>query len=70
MKAMKWILVALFAVSMSGCVAWTAAPSTGKKAFVVKGNIFKTDMYHCDATSGQPGLVDLLSHLLAQSGPF
>ncbi|MBN2718085.1 MAG: hypothetical protein JXX14_19725 [Deltaproteobacteria bacterium] len=52
----KGVLVILAAAFMflPGCIASNAAVSQGKTAYVVKGHVFGTKMYHCDATSGTP----------------
>ncbi|MBN2343253.1 MAG: hypothetical protein JXX29_23050 [Deltaproteobacteria bacterium] len=54
---MRWLSILLLFVSLmflGGCVARNASVATGQKAYVVKGNMFGTKMYHCDASSGTP----------------
>ena len=52
----KGVIVILAAAFMflPGCIANNAAVSQGKTAYVVKGHLFGTKMYHCDASSGSP----------------
>jgi hypothetical protein len=52
---MKQIIVGLvLASSATGCIAVTATPAVHKKAYVVKGNMFGTSFWNCDASSGTP----------------
>jgi hypothetical protein len=55
---MKKSMVALAAMLASpwlgGCVGTTATPAQHGKAYVVLGSLFSSNMYHCDATDGEP----------------
>lgn len=54
MKILRCIILVAALFSAVGCLGSVEAASTGKKAFIQKGSVFGTDMYHCDATSGTP----------------
>lgn len=50
MKAgLSLILLSVLAIGATGCLARTAVVSTEKKAFVVKGNLFGSNMFSCKA---------------------
>ena len=63
----KGVLVLLAAAFMflPGCFGGNMAVSQGKKAYIMKGNIFKSKMYHCDATSGTPVCTEVMEQELA-----
>ncbi len=50
------ILSALAALALAGlgCMGGTIVRGQQGKAYVVKGNIFGTSMWNCDATAGKP----------------
>lgn len=43
------ILLAAVTICTTGCLARTAVVSTEKKAYIVKGNLFGSNMFHCTA---------------------
>lgn len=50
MKAgLSLILLSIMLAGTTGCLAKTAIVSTEKKAYVVKGSLFGSNMYHCTA---------------------
>lgn len=48
------------AVFLSGCVGQTATPASQGRAYVVLGSYFGTDVYYCEADSGQPECWEVL----------
>lgn len=68
MKKMKCLMFAAVFMLLTGCVASNAAVSTGKTAYVVKGNMFGTQMYHCDASTGTPVCTAVVERPLAGGG--
>ncbi len=47
--ALSLILLGVISVGATGCLARTAVVSTEKKAYIVKGNLFGSNMFHCKA---------------------
>ena len=68
MKKGVFVLLAVTFMFLPGCVAKNAAVSQGKTAYVAKGNLFGTKMYHCDATSGTPVCTQVTERPLAKGG--
>lgn len=54
MKVAAFIVMGVLAFSATGCLARTAVVSTEKTAYVVKGSLFGSSMYHCKADGGKP----------------
>ena len=54
MRTLFLLAIATLALGSSGCVAATAVESVQGKAFVVKGTVFGTSLWNCDATGPQP----------------
>lgn len=50
----KVLLIVAAAAMLSGCMSQAAVISKEGKAYVVKGHVFGTKMYVCDATDGNP----------------
>ena len=54
---MKWLKVAAIlvaAVALAGCVSVTEVKSTNGHAYVKHGNMFGTNMLHCNSNNGDP----------------
>ena len=50
----------VFVVALTGCGAATLVTSDEKKAYVVEGNIFSSDVYHCTAdANGNPRCIQV-----------
>lgn len=47
--ALSLILLSALAIGSTGCLARTAVVSVEKKAYIVKGNLFGSNMFHCTA---------------------
>jgi uncharacterized membrane protein YjgN (DUF898 family) len=47
--ALSLILLSVIAVGATGCLARPIVVSTEKKAYIVKGNLFGSRMFHCKA---------------------
>ncbi|MEZ4300876.1 MAG: hypothetical protein R3B70_38435 [Polyangiaceae bacterium] len=47
--ALSLVLLSVVAVGSVGCLAKAAVVSTEKNAYVVKGNLFGSNMFHCKA---------------------
>jgi hypothetical protein len=54
MKIVAFAILAVVAISTTGCVSSGLVLSTEKKAFVTKGSIFGTSVYHCKADGAKP----------------
>lgn len=54
MKIALLAILAVMAVSTTGCVSSGIIVSTEKQAYVVKGSVFSTSMYHCKADGAKP----------------
>jgi len=54
---MRYLLIvsALLALIVSaGCIGMTAVRAQQGKAYVVKGSVFGTSMWNCEASGGKP----------------
>ena len=47
--ALSLILLSAFAIGSTGCLARTGVVSVEKKDYIVKGNLFGSNMFHCTA---------------------
>lgn len=47
--AVSFVLLTALAIGATGCLARTAVVSQEKKAYIVKGNLFGSNMFHCTA---------------------
>ncbi len=54
MRLIEGLGTVFAALALNGCIGVTATPAVQGKAYVVKGSIFGTTVYNCDATSGEP----------------
>jgi hypothetical protein len=54
MKIAVLAVLATLAISTTGCVSSGLILSTEKKAYVVKGSILGTSVYHCKADGAKP----------------
>jgi hypothetical protein len=54
MRTLLFLAIATLALGSSGCVAATAVESVQGKAFVVKGTVFGTSLWNCEAAGAQP----------------
>jgi hypothetical protein len=54
MKIVASIGLCALALSSTACVARTVAVSVDKKAYVMKGSIFGTNVYACKAEGAKP----------------
>jgi uncharacterized membrane protein YjgN (DUF898 family) len=51
--ALSLILLSVIAIGSTGCLARAAIVSQEKKAYIVKGNLFGSNLFHCKA-EGKP----------------
>jgi hypothetical protein len=54
MRHMVCLILSTVALMATGCVGMTATPAVQGKAYVVKGSMFGTSMYNCEARNGEP----------------
>lgn len=54
MRRLVCLILAGAALTMAGCVGFTATPAVQGKAYVVDGSFFGTSLYNCEVQNGEP----------------